>query len=226
MRIGPAQWSPQVPSSNKKYACRSYPLVAPICSCAVSEERRSATELPALPARRGRAATSKPRLPSASLLRRVANASLLRRVANASLLRQVADAACPLTSAIGPLPPANSTRRWASILPSSKEMLQCVENVCFMCFRCFIDMLQLFHADATKVDQDITYVVMVVHVCCKICFQCFTVLSDYVVTVFLSRCCICFTHMFHAYVASVLSGYCVCFAMVFKCFPGVFLQVF
>ena len=42
-----------------------------------------------------------------------------------------------------------------------------VAGLCFKCFRCFIGMLQVFYMDVAKVDWDVAYVVMVVHVCCK-----------------------------------------------------------
>ena len=42
-----------------------------------------------------------------------------------------------------------------------------VLNVHFKCFRCFRGTLQVFHMDITKVDQGVTYVAMVVHICCK-----------------------------------------------------------
>jgi hypothetical protein len=61
--------------------------------------------------------------------------------------------------------------------------------------KCFIyisfkDMLQVFYMDAAKVDLDVAYVVMVIHVCCKYLFKMF--------------------HLLQTYVASVLSGYCIC----------------
>jgi hypothetical protein len=57
---------------------------------------------------------------------------------------------------------------------------------CFKCFRCFIYILQVSHMDVAKVDQDIVYVAMVVHRCCKLLFSMF--------------------HLsFHAHVASVFT---------------------
>jgi hypothetical protein len=44
---------------------------------------------------------------------------------------------------------------------------------CFMCFWCFIDMLQLFYVDVANVDQDVAYVAMDVYVCCKCLFLIF-----------------------------------------------------
>jgi hypothetical protein len=48
----------------------------------------------------------------------------------------------------------------------------------------FMWMLQVFYVDVVKVDQDVAYVAMVVHVCCKLLFVMFSV-------------------VFHTYVASV-----------------------
>jgi hypothetical protein len=42
-----------------------------------------------------------------------------------------------------------------------------VASVCFKCFICLIGMLQGFRMDVAKVDRNVTYVAMVVHVCCK-----------------------------------------------------------
>jgi hypothetical protein len=58
-------------------------------------------------------------------------------------------------------------------------------------------MLQVFRIDVAKVDQKVTYVAMVVHVCCKC----------------LSRCCICFTHMLQIFYLDV-AYVCNCF----RCF--------
>jgi hypothetical protein len=79
-------------------------------------------------------------------------------------------------------------------------------------------MLQLFNVDVVKVDRDVAYVTMVVHVYCKGLFLMFHLFFDVCCKCVLSEYCIYFTH-----VASVLSGYCVCFAMVFKCFQMFFL---
>jgi hypothetical protein len=42
-----------------------------------------------------------------------------------------------------------------------------VTSVCFKCFRCFICMLQVFHVDVVKIDCDVAYVAMAIHVRCK-----------------------------------------------------------
>jgi hypothetical protein len=48
-----------------------------------------------------------------------------------------------------------------------------VVSVYFKCFRYCICMLQVFHMDVTKVDRDVAYVAMAIHVCCKRLFQMF-----------------------------------------------------
>jgi hypothetical protein len=57
-------------------------------------------------------------------------------------------------------------------LHSSKQQIDVavethIASVCFKCFICFRDMLQVFHMDVAKLDRDVAYVAMVVHVCCK-----------------------------------------------------------
>jgi hypothetical protein len=87
-----------------------------------------------------------------------------------------------------------------------------VANICFECFRCFKGMLQLFYIDVAKVDWDVAYVAIVVHVCCKGLLPMFHLC--------LSGCCICFTHMLHVFyldVAYVCKG--------FEVFLGVFFKV-
>jgi hypothetical protein len=76
----------------------------------------------------------------------------------------------------------------------------------------------MFYTDVAKVDQDVAYVAMVVHICCKSMSPMFHLFFKRMLQACLFECCICF----HTYVASVLSGCCACFAMVFK----YFLQVF
>jgi hypothetical protein len=72
-------------------------------------------------------------------------------------------------------------------------------------------MLQMFHIDVVKVDRNVAYAAMVVHVC----FKC---LQTYVARMF-----IWMLHMCHTYVASVLSGCCL---QWFQVFFYVFLRVF
>ena len=78
-------------------------------------------------------------------------------------------------------------------------------------------MLQAFHTDVAKVDQDVAYVAIVVHVRCKSMSSMFHLFFHmYVASVF-----IWMLHMFHTYVACVFSGCCLClesFSSVFGCF--------
>ena len=89
-------------------------------------------------------------------------------------------------------------------------------------FQMFKGILQVFHMDVVKVDRNVAYVIMAIHVCCQRLFQMLHLFfQTYVVSVF-----ICMLHMFHTYVANVLFGCRVCFAMVmlsvfmyfYKCF--------
>jgi hypothetical protein len=89
-------------------------------------------------------------------------------------------------------------------------------------FKCFIYMLQVFHVDVAKVDQDVAYVAMVIHICCKHLFLMFQLFQTYDAHVYLGvayvshLCCKCFIqmlHRLHTYVASVSSRCCICFAI-------------
>ena len=94
-----------------------------------------------------------------------------------------------------------------------------------MCFRCLIGILQLFHADVAKVDRDVPYVAMVVHVCCKRLFPMFHLFFRCMLQVCLSGCCICFTHMlqvFYLDVAYVCNG----FQAFFRCFCSSVSSIF
>jgi hypothetical protein len=67
-------------------------------------------------------------------------------------------------------------------------------------------MLQVFHVDVAKVDCDVAYVVMAIHISCKRLFQMFQLFKMDVACV-LSKYYICFTHMsqvLHLDVAYVL----------------------
>jgi len=87
-------------------------------------------------------------------------------------------------------------------------------------------MLQLFRMDVAKVDRDVAYVVMVVHICCKLLFSMFHLFFfKHMLQVYLFGCCICFTR-----VTIVVSGCCISvFASVsdicFKCFICLLLYV-
>jgi hypothetical protein len=48
-----------------------------------------------------------------------------------------------------------------------------VARFCLKRFRCFIDILQVFHMDVVKVDRDVAYVAMVVHIYFKLLFLMF-----------------------------------------------------
>jgi hypothetical protein len=68
-----------------------------------------------------------------------------------------------------------------------------VASVYFMCFIC---MLQLFHADVAKVDRDVIYVAMVVHICCKglfpmfhLCFHRYVASVFYLDVAYISHIC-------------------------------------
>jgi hypothetical protein len=65
----------------------------------------------------------------------------------------------------------------------------------------------VFHVDVTKVDQDISYIAIVIHVCWKCLFQIFQLFPTDVARV-LSGCCICFTLMlqvFHPDVTNIFT---------------------
>jgi hypothetical protein len=87
-------------------------------------------------------------------------------------------------------------------------------------------MLQEFCIDVVKVDRDITYVAMAIHVCCKRLFQMFHLFfQTYIASVF-----ICMLRIFHTYV-------CKCFCQdvayvlqwlfkFFMCFRKCFIYMF
>jgi hypothetical protein len=163
MCSGPAQRPPQIPSSvsNKKiYARRSYPLIAPICWSFLSahlrlaaasepwrsvvglacQTRRSATGLPALPTRhdaRPPLSHGYPLHPCRVTLLmppcRLEQPLPLARRLQASpghCLRQIPHTDEPLFS--------QAVRRCCNVMKTH------VAIICFMCFWCFIGMLQLF----------------------------------------------------------------------------------
>ena len=82
-------------------------------------------------------------------------------------------------------------------------------------------MLQVFHVDVAKVDQDVAYVAMVVHIYCKLLFSIFQLFfQTYVASVF-----IWMLRMFHTYAISVfiwmLRIFYNGFSYVFGCFASV-----
>jgi hypothetical protein len=79
----------------------------------------------------------------------------------------------------------------------------------------------VFHANVTKVDRNVAYVAMYVHVFCKLLFSMFLLFfQTYVANVFIRM-----LHMFHTYVASVLFGCCVCLQWFLSVFSDVFASV-
>ena len=83
----------------------------------------------------------------------------------------------------------------------------------------------MFHEDVAKIDRDVSYVAVVVHVCCKRLFQMFHLFFKRTLQVCLSGCCICFTYMlqvFYLDVAYVFND----FSSVFRCFCKCFRHMF
>jgi hypothetical protein len=81
-------------------------------------------------------------------------------------------------------------------------------------------MLQVFHLDVAKVDPDVAYVSMSIHMCCKrytyvasVCSKRFICFSRHMFKCFYLGCCIVFTHMLQVFHLNVAY-----FAMAFKCF--------
>jgi hypothetical protein len=78
-------------------------------------------------------------------------------------------------------------------------------------------MLQVFHIDVAKVDRDVAYDAMVVHMCCNLFVSNVSFFQIYVVSVF-----IWMLYMFHTYV-------CKCFIQKLRMFLQwfqLFLDVF
>jgi hypothetical protein len=110
-----------------------------------------------------------------------------------------------------PKPGAGATDRWQVVPPSSTAgwpelgVPFCATSygrrvsVCFKCFKCFRGMLQVFHTDVAKVDRNVLYVAMFVHVCCRLLFSMFYLFFRSMLQVCLFGCCICF----HTYDTSV-----------------------
>ena len=86
--------------------------------------------------------------------------------------------------------------------------------------------------NVAKVDQDVAYVAMVVHVRCKCMSPMFHLFFQTMLQVFLFRCCVCFTYMFANVLVRMLHMFCNVFLSVFgsvldayfKCF--IFLQTY
>ena len=76
----------------------------------------------------------------------------------------------------------------------------------YKCFRCmfqvfqmFLEMLQVFYTDVAKVDRDVAYVKMVLHICCKLLFPMFHLFFQTCVAIVF----IWVLHIFHTYVECV-----------------------
>ena len=72
-------------------------------------------------------------------------------------------------------------------------------------------MLQVFHMYVAKVDQDVVYVAMAIHMLQASIRNFHLFFQTYVASVF-----IWILHMFHTYIAGVLSICCICFAIAFS----------
>ena len=64
-------------------------------------------------------------------------------------------------------------------------------------------MLQVFNVDVEKVERDVAYVVMTIHVCCKRLFQMFHLFFKRMLQLCLSGCYICFTHMLQVFYLNI-----------------------
>jgi hypothetical protein len=83
-------------------------------------------------------------------------------------------------------------------------------------------MLQLFNVDVVKVDWDVAYVAMVVHVCCKLVFPMFHLFFQtyaasmfiWILHIFHTLCCKCFICMLRMF----YNGFQVFFTCVLQVF--------
>jgi hypothetical protein len=104
--------------------------------------------------------------------------------------------------------------------------LRNVAHACFECFRCFVHMFQVLHADVAKVDQDVAYVAMIAHVCCKCLFPMFHLFFfRRMLQMCLSGCCICFTYILQVFYLDV-AYVCNCLSCVFACVSGAYYECF
>jgi hypothetical protein len=111
-----------------------------------------------------------------------------------------------------------------STLRRTKKGEKCMlQTYVSKCFRCFRGMLQVFQMDIAKVDRDVAYVAMVVHVCCKSLFLMFHLCFGRVLQVSLSGCYICFTLMLQVFYLDV-TYVCNGFQAFFRCFFQVFSE--
>jgi hypothetical protein len=121
------------------------------------------------------------RPPYAGLLQHNGHSIRTLRAHSASLL--------PCTHPM-PLAPARRARHPASAPTLTagipRPRAPHVVNACFKCFRCFIGMFQVFRTNVAKVDHDVAYVAIIVHVCCNL-----QVSIPNVSSVFSDVCCKC-----------------------------------
>ena len=103
-------------------------------------------------------------------------------------------------------------------LHSSKQQGDIALNahVASVCFKCFRGVLQVFQIDVAKIYQDVAYVAMAIHACCKGVFQMFhlffrSMLKVCLFWVLLYGCCICFTMAFQVFFLC----FCKCFRHMF-----------
>ena len=89
-----------------------------------------------------------------------------------------------------------------------------ISDILKVCCKCFM------HMDVAKVYQDVAYVAMVVHVCCKLLFPMFHLFCRCMLQVCLFEYCICFTHMLNYFIWMLrmfLQWFQVFFRCVLKC---------
>jgi hypothetical protein len=118
----------------------------------------------------------------------------------------------------GDITPASGELHTLTSLHSPKQQgdVALKAHVGSVCFNCFIGILQVFHMDVAKLDQDVAYVAMVVHVCCKHLFKTFHLFFRRMLLVGLSGCCICFIHMLQVFNLDI--AYILDFLSVLRCF--------
>jgi hypothetical protein len=113
-------------------------------------------------------------------------------------------------------------------IPTARIGRPDLPHVTSTCFRCFICMLQVFHTDVVKLDQDVVYVAMVVHVCCKCLFPIFLLIFHLgCKCVYLYIACF-LTHtsqVFYLDITYVCTVFQVFFICCCKCFRRMF-QIF
>jgi hypothetical protein len=81
--------------------------------------------------------------------------------------------------------------RWRDALHRTRPTaVLSLHRVGFKCFNCFKNMFKCFRMDLTKVNRDVAYVAIVVHVCYECLLSMFYLFSTYVASV-LSWCCVC-----------------------------------